>query len=929
MKTLDNFLSQKIIVENTVHDFVYLIPDSNNYNIAYGFMKHGIPYVIRLAEITNTVSSGLWELKISKLKYAKDLKEYKSDQASMDKHSLEYYLEAMKFVFEKLPVSIKLKIKGLIFNLPQTAASTTINFLSKKLILLFKHSIPALQNVVSPSSNNIYKWIFAHREVDLKSIFTEFENTNIDDFNEFDAVNHVFENPKIYHSLRTIKSIKNFSLFPEIEIDKTIDYDKIQGSQFFLQTYFHPFIIKEIEKKYQDVHEFIDENQFKPFINYFASADIIDHLLEQPEVIKQTKLKTSRISNIKSTKEYYDFILDQLNEKNNSNFLITFIANCRRFFIDYGINDVKQTIKNENLLYFLRFCQEFVTAIEKHSGLAKNFASNPILDSNEKFKITVDDSSNSDQSSSNDSSTDPFEEKFKELEELSKQTKSEFDVYGKINFFNDFNYSLNSTKFREDLYKYRDSFVKYYDRNDYDISEIMTSKYIFDLFIKSFNANFEKGFETVLNKLSQNKLKELRQFQPEFYDYILHFLKVNENAGNINFDKDLFLKEKIYSFNFTTEYDFIDNYFDLNARLEQKTFNFFLKTFCKVNKIDVAKITFYSELSKISEQVIDDFEINLVSLDEEIDETNLLDKFKNYMKFWFKDQKGKKIGAELKDENLRKDDSQFIKYVKEQLDNPNDKNRLDILKYKQKVIKAAVLHDSEIIDSLDEDELKKLIKPFEKAYNPFSSEFDHNEKNDELQKKYSSVWDNKDYRKAIHDYTEDPASNAFFRNKRVQDYYFYAKDQVKPFLDPSTPKLDQNLVVIRGSKSDKWLANNIAGDYVVEPGFLSTSIYWSVGDDFAGSNGIYYLFYIPKGSSGLYIEEITGVSREFEFLLPPGTVFRIISIENRAITKKTKLTGNKGLIYSLLLVNTITEHICEEVFGHDDDWKEFNKTRGK
>jgi len=101
----------------------------------------------------------------------------------------------------------------------------------------------------------------------------------------------------------------------------------------------------------------------------------------------------------------------------------------------------------------------------------------------------------------------------------------------------------------------------------------------------------------------------------------------------------------------------------------------------------------------------------------------------------------------------------------------------------------------------------------------------------------------------------------------------------------------QNLTTFRGTGLAAFGVNNISelegmvGKTVTEPGFSSTSI--SPGSAFGGQ--VAMQIEIPAGTMGSYVGNISHYKSEKEFLLPPGTKFRILEV-------KPASGGHKALV---------------------------------
>jgi hypothetical protein len=91
----------------------------------------------------------------------------------------------------------------------------------------------------------------------------------------------------------------------------------------------------------------------------------------------------------------------------------------------------------------------------------------------------------------------------------------------------------------------------------------------------------------------------------------------------------------------------------------------------------------------------------------------------------------------------------------------------------------------------------------------------------------------------------------------------------------------QNITTFRGTGFAAFGVSNVAeleamvGQTVQEPGFSSTSI--SPGSAFGGS--VAMQIEIPAGTNGSYVGNISHYKSEKEFVLPPGTKFRIVEVK--------------------------------------------------
>jgi SPP1 gp7 family putative phage head morphogenesis protein len=100
------------------------------------------------------------------------------------------------------------------------------------------------------------------------------------------------------------------------------------------------------------------------------------------------------------------------------------------------------------------------------------------------------------------------------------------------------------------------------------------------------------------------------------------------------------------------------------------------------------------------------------------------------------------------------------------------------------------------------------------------------------------------------------------------------------------PPLEEPIVVFRGIKGDaaEKLASLRVGSTYKEPGFVSTSMSQEVGYRFMGDEGVLLEIVVPKGTKGVSVEAfITSTNAEFEWLMAPGTRFKVIGKQGRIL----------------------------------------------
>lgn len=123
--------------------------------------------------------------------------------------------------------------------------------------------------------------------------------------------------------------------------------------------------------------------------------------------------------------------------------------------------------------------------------------------------------------------------------------------------------------------------------------------------------------------------------------------------------------------------------------------------------------------------------------------------------------------------------------------------------------------------------------------------------------------------------------NTYLRHGTYQDTVYSEVpqsrvDEIVKGIDKSfnnAPKVPGDLKVFRGMDSS-LLSSLQEGDIFKDDGFISTSI-----DKEKVVSGGFIEIHVPKGSKGIYLEQISEVKRERELLLDRGSRFRVLSNE--------------------------------------------------
>ena len=497
--------------------------------------------------------------------------------------------------------------------------------------------------------------------------------------------------------------------------------------------------------------------------------------------------------------------------------------------------------------------------------------------------------------------------------------------------------------------------------------EIKTIKSDFDEVVALISPSKESSFEKSIEDISEQIKSHSKEFShlshffysDEYYQWFIEYNKFRTFNPNADLHSSCFFRyiRSGKFFTFPKEYNFLDPENRKKNIEEQKVFNTLLDEFCSSmdqNKEKLLTLDIKDSKDKILKGLLtfsfsDDLpggelrnhpnsELNFnnfkIWLKKKVESCVFLDKEKVFGIDLneLKKQQEEKETEERKD--LRSLKSYFTAYQRYHLMDSDDSLGeifSDYFPYKTTEENQALLdklialfETHQYLDSIPPNQLAEIQDEFKDSFIAHSMEtFDNriDKKSSDLRKDYKEIWNNNRYKSAVNTYTSSSEDiNSFLRGKHNSK-----SEETIPLVETFFNQdaiAKENIVTIRGSSTDKWLKNKLAGDYVVEPGCLSTSLSWSKISSFSGRTGIYYIIYIPSGSRGIYIQEVSNYSDEKEFLLPPGCVFKIISIENRSKTDKTNIVSRGGLVYSLLLVGTITTSVLDSALPSDSEWQE-------
>ena len=240
-----------------------------------------------------------------------------------------------------------------------------------------------------------------------------------------------------------------------------------------------------------------------------------------------------------------------------------------------------------------------------------------------------------------------------------------------------------------------------------------------------------------------------------------------------------------------------------------------------------------------------------------------------------------------------------------------DKKELSLLK----------VFNSKIIDKTSDIELSELLKT-------------HSDKKDYFSTLSKIQLNNlRKYERSVKKYTGSGyvSINNILRSDRMIDddlLYEYFKDILSLFesYHYTSSLSTENIITYRGSGSDKMLYGKMAGDFIIESGFLSTTIDKQIAQEFSNKNyGNIYLFYLPKETPVLYLHKLSSHRNEEEILLPLGSVFKIISIENRRNLPDTFQSLDGGFLYRLLYIGNIGSKVLQDIINKTGTEKNYQQ----
>lgn len=235
--------------------------------------------------------------------------------------------------------------------------------------------------------------------------------------------------------------------------------------------------------------------------------------------------------------------------------------------------------------------------------------------------------------------------------------------------------------------------------------------------------------------------------------------------------------------------------------------------------------------------------------------------------------------------------------------------------------------NSKIIDSISDIELSQLLKKYSNIKD------DNKQYYSELSKIQLKLLSK--YKKEIRIYTgagylsinNDILRHTGYPNDDLINEYFSNILSIYEAYHQSSSLSKENIITYRGTKeTDKPLYNKMAGDYLIESGFLSTSINKEIAIQFSDKEyGNVYIFYLPKETPLLYLTKVSTHKNEDEILLPLGSVFKIISIENRRNLSDSFQSLYGGFLYRLVYIGNIGSKILSNIINKSGTEKKYQQ----
>lgn len=906
--SLSSFLEKSSLREDVLSEEMntslskqpYLLPASHILHHVYGFKKDGHPYIIHVAQLDTDAANELWEVKISKLAFGKDLKIYEKLEADIDSKSLYLYTEILETILPEIAEKIKSKVRCLVFPFPhqlEFSKLETFNFRIKKVI---QKVFPSLtkHNTSHPQSQKA-KWVY-FSSVNLNSVFDAFIDQTTVDIDK--VMGYFLDNPEEFTPQKKVIVTNEVEQFPELMNVKRDEEDIPTDEELFSE-----FCRKVLGNSEELVSKNLDEQdsfdfifpKFMSFLNIYkglaVSSSVGKKILEKFKAKVKTNETDEEIFNdfLKSS----EYTKEELQSKTNLKNIII------------------------KLQAFLAIDKDIKFTFDKTKAFLLNF----IKDNNIKSMKKEDDTSL--------------------ILDLLKIQSSIFDS---VYFNSNINFLLKRDEFT-DLVKQRE---KIFATRQIDFDDYIEAKRNFDLIVKALNysSNWEESIEILLSKNENIYNSKQNQLHPSTSNFLswIHTYKDYWKTKDFDSSKSIYFNECLPSyekiFPFDHKFNFFEQFNKVNKSEEEETFELFLREFCEENSFDLnslvsLRIEDHDELIDIKRSIL---EFDYKETDEFDDQTisNFRDWIENKLKNIVILSREKTFGFNLDDlkkprpkENLDKlsENKQYFELYRNfnsgEMTISSNKIPKKTPEEKAKFIGELLSYFSstEVFSSIPENQFNEIKEEYKDSLDLLLE--DNAKKVNVLAKTLSEYFDpiikHPKYEIDIFQYTKTSFSyiNSFLRG-RDSDQQETALNLIESFFQENST-LKDNLVVARGTDTDIWLKEKFAGDYVIDEGIFSSSISLDVAKHFAdksGMRGIIYILFLPKGTRGMYIENNSYFSSEKEFLISPGSVFKILKVENRKFSEESNLKSPYGIVYYLLNVGTITTKVLDKRFKGNPSW---------
>ena len=194
-----------------------LNPSSTINDLFFGFNYKSKPYVLHIASLNKDVANGVKEIKISKLKFSKDLKEYQVNQLDINKGTYQLQLDLIDYISANHTKYFSFLPKAFLLNLPYN--SKLIDKFKLEVTKILKKNMSYITKTILSSEENTdsqLKWLFFSSVANLNNLFLSssiskktnelgIDNKNLFDFNlkiprekQIQFIDFVIEHPDVF-----------------------------------------------------------------------------------------------------------------------------------------------------------------------------------------------------------------------------------------------------------------------------------------------------------------------------------------------------------------------------------------------------------------------------------------------------------------------------------------------------------------------------------------------------------------------------------------------------------------------------------------------------------------------------------------------------------------------------------------------------------